>query len=173
MAYYLISADGIQIETHYESLNDNDLSLIGLQPKMDPAGIWTSGYGHAIKINGEFLKGAENKAIAYQYTIASEADARDLLAQDNKGFEAQINSLKLPIQQHQFDALVSFIYNVGFANLLSSTLLRYIKTDMPGERITEAFLMWNKGGGRILDGLTYRRQTEALLYTTGDLQFFN
>ena len=173
MAYYLISADGIQIETHYESLNDNDLSLIGLQPKMDPAGIWTSGYGHAIKINGEFLKGAENKAIAYQYTLPDDNAAIDLLANDLLSREDQVNSLRLNCQWYVFDALVSFVFNVGFENLLTSTLLKRIKTDMTPDMITAAFLMWDKAGGKVLPGLTYRRQTEALLCTTGDLQFFN
>ena len=173
MANLILGQDGIDVEVHYESLNDNDIEIIGCQPKMYPSGIWTAGYGHAIVVNGQFLRGKENEAIAYRYTISSDSEARDLLAKDNAKFEAQINSLNLNLQQFQFDALVSFIYNVGFGNLLSSTLLKFIKTDMPSERITTAYLMWNKSGGVILPGLTFRRQTEALLFTTGELKFFN
>jgi lysozyme len=168
-----IGGNGLSIEMHYESLNDDDLTIIGLQPKMDPAGIWTSGYGRAIRYKGAFLRGIENKAIAYQFTVPDEPTARQNLYDDNANFEDQINSLKLNLNQNQFDALVSFIYNLGFTNLLSSTLLKRIKTDMPPELITEAFLMWNKCGGKVLPGLTFRRQTEALLFTTGELKFFN
>jgi len=164
---------GIQLIKHYESLNDNDLTLIGHQPKMDPAGIWTSGYGHAILIDGEFLKGIENEAIAYQYTIADENAAMVQLANDLIPRENQVNSLRLNCQWNVFDSLVSFVFNEGFENLLTSTLLKRIKTDMTPDMITEAFLMWNEAGGKVQRGLTYRRQTEALLCTTGELKFFN
>ena len=164
---------GIQLIKHYESLNDNDLSLIGLQPKMDPRGIWTSGYGHAIVIGGKFLIGIENESIAYQYTLRDEIAAINLLTADLTPREDQVNSLRLKCQQPVFDSLVSFTFNEGFENLFNSTLLKRIKTDMPPQLITEAFLMWNEAGGKIYPGLTYRRQTEALLCTTGKLKFFN
>ena len=167
------SQKGINAIKHYESRNDNNLSLIGLQPKMDPKGIWTSGYGHAIVVNGKFLVGAANQALAYQFALADEAAAEKLLAIDLTHFEGQIDSLHLRLTQDQFDALVSFIYNLGFAALLGSTLLKRIKADLGPELITEAFLMWNRCGGAVLPGLTYRRQTEALLFTTGELKFFN
>jgi GH24 family phage-related lysozyme (muramidase) len=44
----MINNNGLQLEEHYESLNDGDLTLIGLQPKMDCCGIWTEGWGHAM-----------------------------------------------------------------------------------------------------------------------------
>ena len=49
---------GIELIKEFESLHDGDLSIIGLQPKMCPAGIWTEGYGHAMRDNkGNFIKG--------------------------------------------------------------------------------------------------------------------
>jgi len=87
--------------------------------------------------------------------------------------ENQVNSLRLNCQWNVFDSLVSFVFNEGFENLLTSTLLKRIKTDMTPDMITEAFLMWNEAGGKVQRGLTYRRQTEALLCTTGELKFFN
>ena len=58
-----------QVIKHYEGLHDGDLSKIGLQPKMDPSGIWTEGWGHAIHQNGKFIRGASNKALAYKLAI--------------------------------------------------------------------------------------------------------
>lgn len=54
------------VTKHFESLHDGDLTIIGLQPKMCPAGIWTEGYGNAIvdPLTGKFLKGSENKGRA-------------------------------------------------------------------------------------------------------------
>ena len=67
--------------------------------------------------------------------------------------------------QHQFDALVSFAYNVGVANLQNSTLLRLHRAgDYEGAQAQ--FIRWNKAAGKVLNGLTRRRQAEAALYGT-------
>lgn len=165
---------GIQLIKHYESLHDGDFKRIGLQPKMCPAGIWTVGWGHALKdINGKWLKGVEGYTrmldIYPDLETITEQEADEMLMEDLVPFESKINSLNLKLQQYQFDALMSFVFNCGFNALLSSTLLRRIK----GEKgsIEEAFLMWNKADGKVLPGLTKRRKTEAELFELGDLEF--
>lgn len=168
------SQKGIDLICHYESLHDGDLTLIGLQPKMDPKEIWTEGYGHAMRKDGIFLSGEENKETAYSLsTIRNEEDAKRVLSYDLSNVEKTITGLNLFLNQNQFDAIISFTYNLGYGNFSSSTLLRRIIMKTDSEMITEAFLMWNKCAGKILTGLTYRRQSEALLFTTGELKFFN
>ena len=62
----MISSKAIELIKHYESLHDGDLHKIGLQPKMDPVGIWTEGWGRAmVGKNGKFIKGADNRNVAY------------------------------------------------------------------------------------------------------------
>jgi lysozyme len=68
------------------------------------------------------------------------------------------------INQNQFDALVSFCYNVGPGNLKSSTLLKKVNANPNDPTIRTEFLKWNKGGGKVLAGLTRRRTAEANLY---------
>lgn len=169
-----ISDEGIDLIKHYESLHDGNLSLIGLQPKMCPAGIWTEGYGHAMYYSGRYLNGEEDaeKAINLS-TVKTEEDAIRVLKYDLQKYSKLIESLNLKVNQNQFDALVSFIYNVGSGAFSESTLLRRIVMRTSNELITDAFLMWNKCKGKELKGLTYRRKTEALLYTTGELKYFN
>jgi lysozyme len=66
--------------------------------------------------------------------------------------------------QQQFDALVSFVFNVGGSAFIGSTLLRRIKERAGEAAIREQFARWNKGGGVVLPGLVKRRQDEAELY---------
>lgn len=168
-----ISQKGIDLIKEYESLHDGDLSLIGLQPKMCPAGIWTEGYGHAMTYKGKFLKGEGNKALAYQLaTITTEEQADAQLLKDIEQFEKDVTSLvKVPLTQGQFDALVSFAYNVGSdidadniaEGLGDSTLLRHLNN---GDYIMAAaqFSKWNKSDGKILPGLVRRREAEKRMF---------
>ena len=176
-----LSETGIKLIKHYESLHDGDLNVIGLQPKLCPAGIWTVGWGHAIVYNGKFLKSdpeKKNKEIAYSlYPALTLEEADQMFLVDIQVYENQVTSLNLKINQNQFDALVSFSYNCGFKNLLNSTLLKRIKAN--SGNIQEAFEMWNKGDcngdGKLetLAGLTARRKTEAELFIKGTLTFYN
>lgn len=168
------SQQGIDLITHYESLHDGDLTLVGLQPKMCPAQIWTEGYGAAMLYKGKFLKGEENKTLAYSLQkIHTVDDAIAKLKEDLSEREAQLNGLYMDLVQNEFDACISFIFNLGFKNFSGSTLLRRINAKAGSDEIIYEFVRWNKSGGVVLPGLTYRRQSEALLFTTGELKFFN
>ena len=68
------------------------------------------------------------------------------------------------LNQNQFNALVSFAYNVGTGNFSSSTLLKKVNRNPDDLTIKDEFLRWNKAGGKVLNGLTNRRNEEADLY---------
>ena len=69
-----------------------------------------------------------------------------------------------PVSQHQFDALLSFTYNVGTGNLARSTLLKKVKANPKDPSIRGEFARWVYGGGKRLPGLVRRRKMEADLY---------
>ncbi len=180
-----ISDKGLTLIKHFESLHDGNLTKIGLQPKMCPAGIWTIGYGRALKDEkGNWLKGEEGfkklQQLYPDYLTITEEQAVEYLDEDCDEREDRLNSLKLNLNQDQFDALVSFIYNVGFGNLLRSSLLKRIKNRGNAygsdERIKQAFMMWTKArvNGELipLKGLIRRRKSEAELFLTGNLNFY-
>jgi len=94
---------GIDLIKEFESLHDGDLKKIGLQPKMDPVGIWTEGYGRAMRDDkGNFLKGAANKSIAEKRaTISTEKEAEMALRQDLTVYERIVSSkLKITVNQN-------------------------------------------------------------------------
>lgn len=122
-------------------------------------GFATIGYGHLIteeeKKKGLYLNGI------------NEEQALELLAKDLSVAEgAVLRAVKVPLAQHEFDALVSFVFNVGAGNFNSSTLLRLLnegrKKDVPAQ-----FLRWTRSKGVELPGLVKRRQSEALLFKDG------
>ena len=170
-----------QLIKHYESLHDGDLSVIGLQPKMDCLGIWTEGWGAVVyDANNRMIKGASNKALAYQFSkIKTETEAQADLENKVSRISANVKAIVNPnngLKQFQLDALVDFAYNCGIGSLQSSTALRLInKGDLSG---VDALLKWNKGqdskGNLVeLPGLTARRKSEIHLFKTGDVKFFN
>ena len=103
-------------------------------------------------------------------TIWSKERADKRFVQHLRGFEDDVKRALGPAieatSQEQFDALVSFTYNVGPANLRRSTLLRkHIAGDYAGA--AKEFGRWNRAAGRVLRGLTRRRKAEAALYKSG------
>jgi len=166
-----INEAGLTLIKSFEGLGDGDPSTTNLEPYLDPVGIWTIGWGHAIRDGADFLRGAENKARAnalYPGGITL-AQAETLLKADVfdtcRDVQAVVN---VPINDNQFAALVSFTYNVGIGNLKSSTLLKHVNA----QRFTEAageFPKWNKSAGQVLAGLTRRRVAEAALFATAPL----
>lgn len=128
----------------------------------DQAGVWTIGYG-TTRING--------KPVQPGMTITKE-QALQYKAHDIARFERAVNKLvKVPISQNEFDALVSFAYNVGEGKggLATSTLLKKLNA---GDRqgAAEEFKKWNKTGGQVSQGLVNRRKAEMELFTTKDEQ---
>lgn len=164
------SKQGIEFIKSFESLHDGDLSLIGLQPKMCPAGLWTEGWGRLVLDDkGNRISGISNKDKAYRFSvIKTKRDADIALLEDLQVRESMVDSLRISFNQNQFDALVSFVYNVGFANLQTSTLLKRIKVSVNHPDIAAQFMRWNKarvdGVLKVLPGLTRRRQGEADMY---------
>ena len=131
-----------------------------------PAGVWTIGYGHTGNVeHGE--------------TITEEV-AEELLRQDLLLTETQLNKLEIDFNQNQFDALISFIFNVGWGAFRTSTLLKEIRKNINGlwyyntdgvhcNSIREQFKRWKYGGGRVLPGLVKRREDEANLYLNSNV----
>jgi len=163
--------NAVALIKHFESLHDGDLGAIGLQPKMCPAGVWTVGWGHALTDprTGQFLRGSKDKARAYRaYPSLTETDADRLLAEDLAVFASGVRALSARLTDERHGALVSFSYNLGLRALKTSTLLKLLNEG----QITEAadqFLRWNKAAGKVLPGLTRRREAERHLFLTGEL----
>jgi len=176
-----IGKKGLAIIMHFEQLHDGDLSQIGLQPKMCPAGIWTVGYGRALTDKkGNFLRGEQNKAKAYAlYPSLTPFEAEQMLIEDGFEYSQKVynlfTSLKLSLMQHQFDALVSFTYNCGIGALYNyekkkeMAVLRAIRSN---RGIANAFGLWVNARGKVLPGLVRRRKSEATLYLTGEVEFY-
>lgn len=116
-----------------------------------PAGVLTIGWGHT------------GKDVTPGQCI-SQARADELLAQDLAPRERDVERLvKVPLTQHQFDALVSFVYNLGAGALAGSTLLKKLNAGNYAGAADE-FLKWNKAGGKVLPGLSRRRAAERELF---------
>jgi lysozyme len=126
-------------------------------PYKCPAGIPTIGYGATFYPTGKKVTMAD-KAI-------TEAEGTVLLQSMLVSFEKYVDSYcRDDINQNQFDALVSFAYNLGPANLKSSTLLKKVNANPEDESITLEFMKWVKAGGKTLKGLVRRREAESQLY---------
>lgn len=96
--------------------------------------------------------------------IITAHQAEDLLRKDISRFEEGVTKLvKVTLNQNQFDALVSFSFNLGLGNLSSSTLLKKLNaSDYKGASLE--FERWNRAGGKVLNGLTRRRLAEKELF---------
>lgn len=96
--------------------------------------------------------------------VITEVEAENLLKKDVARFVAAVNKLvKVPLNQNQFDALVSFTYNVGESALEKSTLLKYLN-EKEYDLAAKEFDRWNKSGGQVLLGLVNRRNEEQALF---------
>ncbi len=160
-----ISQNGIDFIKGWESLHDGDLTKIGLQPKLCPAGVWTVGYGHAIRDvkTGKFLKGLENYELACKmFNDLTEHQANDLLKIDLMYYEDKVNKrINVEINQNQFDALVSHTYNTGGSN----TLFGLVNANAHKADIYNWFtLHYITANRKVLRGLILRRKAEAELY---------
>ena len=119
------------------------------------AGVWTIGYGHTKDVQ-EGDKWTEEKA---DFMLWRELDDE---------YEHYVNSLvTVPINQCQFDALVSWTYNLGPNNLKKSSMLRVLNEGKYDE-VPAQMKRWNKAKGKVLAGLTRRREAEALMFEGKD-----
>ena len=130
------------------------------KPYPDPG---TNGIPYTIGYGATFYP--DGKKVTMSDKLLTESEGIDLLKHTLNKFEQYVDSYCIDtINQNQFDALVSFCYNVGPANLKSSTLLKKVNINPNDPTIKDEFLKWNKAAGKVLKGLTTRRQAESNLY---------
>lgn len=147
------SKKGISLIKHFESLE--------LDPYKCSADKWTIGYGHVIRANEQGLKAGITEEIA-----------EELLKRDLLSAESDVELLVTqPMRQHEFDALVSFVFNLGRGNFAKSTLLKKINGRAPMFEIEEQINRWVWAGGKKLSGLVRRRKAEAHLYRRNQLKY--
>jgi lysozyme len=161
-----INAAGLELIKSFEGIPDGDPTTVKIDPYLDPIGIWTIGWGHAISVGGQFLRGKQNRKAArdlYPGGITLE-QAEQLLRGDLLDTCRDVAPLvKVPVTENQFAALVSFAFNLGCGNLAKSTLLKKLNANDHAGAAAE-FGKWNKAGGKVLAGLTRRREAEAELF---------
>ena len=114
------------------------------------AGVWTIGYGHTKDV----VEGME----------ITQEQAEQMLVDELHEYESYINKyVTVALSQNQFDALVSWVYNLGPANLTASTMLKVLNSG-EYEDVPAQMKRWNKAGGKVLEGLIRRREAEACLF---------
>ena len=134
---------GIDLIKHFEGCE--------LEAYKCAAGVWTIGYGH--------IKGVTSNSVITQ------EQAEQMLVEELNEYEGYINNMvTTPLSQNQFDALVSWVYNLGGGNLKASTLLKVVNSG-EFDGVPAQIMRWNKAGGKVLEGLTRRRQAEADLFS--------
>ena len=154
-----LNEEGYQMIMNFEGLS--------LKPYLCSAGVPTIGYGNTYYPNGKKVT-LKDKPITKEYAIEIFKFIADLFAKDVN------NLLKTTVTQNQFNALVSFAYNVGSdidaddipEGLGDSTLLKKVNKNPNDLSIMAEFLKWNKSNGKISNGLVKRRKLEAKLYFT-------
>jgi len=141
-----ITNEGLNLIKRFEGLSTNTYIC--------PAGYPTIGYGHVVK---------EHEIEQFKNGI-TESQAKDLLRHDVQEAErAVLRLITVPLTENQFDALVSFTYNLGSGALQRSTLRWKVNREEHADAPAE-FIKWVCAGGRKLEGLIKRREAEAELY---------
>jgi len=126
------------------------------KPYKCPAGLWTVGVGHLIG-DGKTLPPEWNRTF-------SQDEIDSILASDLRRFERGVHRLcPVPLTQGQFDALVSFAFNLGLGGLQRSSV-RMCTNRMDKDGAVRGLLKYTKGGGKVLPGLVKRRRDESALY---------
>ena len=142
------SVDAYQLIKQFEGLR--------LEAYLCPAGIWTIGYGHTSDVS-------PNSFITIQ-------EADEYLHRDVASVEMQLNKLNLSLSQCQWDAIISFVFNVGIGNFKASTLLAKIRINPDDNSIMDEFLRWVYANGKVMRGLQKRRLAEMKLYFSDKLK---
>ena len=137
-----ISKKGIDLIKRYEGCR--------LKAYKCPAGVWTIGYGHTNNVRPD--------------DIITQDDAEELLKRDLKVHEDNVKRVvKIALTQNQFDALVSFEYNVGYGAFANSTLLKLLNAGNYNGA-SKQFERWVYAGDRVLEGLVKRRKAEREMF---------
>ena len=141
-----INEQGLELIKHFESLE--------LKAYQDSVGVWTIGWGHT--------KGVQ------QGMEITEAEAETFLRTDLNEFEQAVSDLvSVELDDNQFSALVSFVFNLGPTNFRNSTLLRKLNQG-DYEGAADQFKLWSKAGGVRMKGLVRRRLSERNLFVSMD-----
>jgi lysozyme len=141
-----ISAEGLALIKKFEGCE--------LEAYKCSAGVWTIGYGHT-------------KGVEEGMTITKD-QAEEMLLEELVEYEKAVEeAVHNQLDQCMFDALVSWTYNLGPTNLNSSTMLKVLNAGQY-EDVPAQIKRWNKAGGKVLEGLTRRREAEALLFEGKD-----
>ena len=154
-----LNEEGYKIIMNFEGLS--------LKPYLCTSSIPTIGFGNTYYPNGKKVT-MRDKPITKEYAVEIFKFIADLFAKDVN------NLLKTTVTQNQFNALVSFAYNVGSdidaddipEGLGDSTLLKKVNKNPNDLSIMAEFLKWNKSNGKVSNGLVKRRKLEAKLYFT-------
>ena len=138
-----ISTNGIDLIKHFEGCE--------LEAYHCAAGVPTIGYGHIKDVK--------------MGDVITQEEAESMLVHELKEYENYIHDcVTAPLNQNQFDAMVSWVFNLGVGNLRASTLLKVLNAGSYDE-VPAQIMRWNKAGGKVLQGLTRRRQAEADLFS--------
>jgi lysozyme len=141
-----ISQEGISLIKKFEGCE--------LEAYKCAAGVWTIGYGHTkdVKEGDSILK----------------EDAESMLMHELQKYCNDVNiAVKVDLKQNEFDALVSWTYNLGLTNLNSSTMLKVLNEGKHNE-VPAQIKRWNKASGQVKQGLVRRREAEALMFEGKD-----
>ena len=136
--------------TNYALLLIKSFEQLRLNSYLCPAGKWTIGYGHTDGVN--------------QGMLITEKTADAFLKQDIQKAEDEVNRINADLTQEQFDALVSFVFNVGTQAFRVSTLRKLIERNPNDKKIADEFRRWVYAGNKMLPGLVKRREQEIKLY---------
>lgn len=143
--------------------SENGIALIKsfegckLKAYKDSVGVWTIGYG--------------NTSYAKQDMTITQAQAETFLKGDIKPVERVLNAMGINYTQNQFDALVSWIFNLGVGAFKSSTMYKKIVARADDVEITDQMIRWVKAGGKPLLGLKRRRVREANMFLGRNLYY--
>ena len=152
-----MSPQGLQLLEQWEGFE--------LEVYNDSAGLPTIGVGHLLT-KSELSSGKITiNGVSVKYSDGlTQQQVTDLLAQDVEPAAAAVNNgVKVPLNQNQFDALVSFTFNVGAAAFTGSTLLKLLNQKQY-DQVPTQLLRWTRAGGRVVQGLVNRRNNEIKLW---------
>lgn len=140
-----VSARGVTFIAAFEGCS--------LKPYADPVGVWTIGYGHTEGV------------CRTTPPLKNVAAARRLLQRDlDRKYAPAVRELRLPLRSGQFDALVSLVYNCGPGVVAPNTTIGAALRRRDWKAAADAFLLYDHAGGKVLPGLTRRREAERRMF---------